>query len=484
MLKKLFKESLIYGLSKYIAKFIGVFLLPLYTAVLQPSDYGILDLLGTVSLVSMFLIVSGTDSAFAYYYFRKEFEAERSTIVSSAMWIRLIFSFSGFIITLAGASVISEILFGADLRLFIIITGLTVAFNSIFFFLLELLRFEFRPWLYTTVATSSVLISILLTIYFVLITRQGVYGAILANCISYFVVAVISIVYVFRNYGLRLSMSWFSNIVKYGYPLIGTGIAVWVLTSSGRYFLAHYSDLTAVGIYAVGAKVAAIMGVVTGAFQMAWGPFSMEIQNESNAKRIYSGVFFLFSFLALLGVFYISMFSIDVLIVLTNPSYYSAKVVVPFLCLSTVLSSAYFLAVLGMNLSKKLQHTIWITASAAGLNVILNFVLTPEIGAVGASLSIMAANFFILVLTFKISQKYYFIKFDYLKVVALALPSFAVIGLSYYYNLELSLRIILAFLYSFFALIFVYRSYKHTEEFNIVLEKITLFKRKLFPQSN
>lgn len=484
MLKKLFKESLIYGLSRYIAKFIGVFLLPLYTAVLKPSDYGILDLLGTISLVSMFLIVAGTDAAFAYYYYRKEFEPERRIIVSTAMWIRLIFSSSVFIITLAGSAAISQILFGTDHRLFVIITGMTVAFNSIFFFLLELLRFEFRPWLYTTVASSSVLLSISLTVYFVLIARQGVFGAIIANCISFFIVSLVSIVYVFRKYGFGLSNRWFKDIVKYGYPLIATGIAVWVLTSTDRYFLAHFSDLTAVGLYAVGAKVAAIMGMLTGAFQMAWGPFSMEIQNESNAKRIYAGIFFLFSFAALLGIFYISMFSIDVLKILTQPSYYSAKIVVPFLCLSTVMSSAYFLAVLGMNLTKKLEHTIWITASAAAFNIILSYILTPRIGAIGASFSIMMANFLIVVLTFKTSQKYYYIKYDFFKVITLALPAFVIIALTYLYDFKLIPRIILAFLYSLFAFIFVFRSYRHTDEFKKVIEKISVFKQKLFPQTD
>ena len=89
MLKKLFKETLIYGLSRYIAKFIGVFLLPLYTSMLTPEDYGILDLLGTISLVSGFLIVSGTDSALSYYFFRKEYNAERPVMISTGLWIEI-----------------------------------------------------------------------------------------------------------------------------------------------------------------------------------------------------------------------------------------------------------------------------------------------------------------------------------------------------------------------------------------------------------
>ncbi len=484
MLKKLFKESLVYGLSRYIGKFIGVFLLPLYTAVLQPSDYGILDLLGTISLVSSFLIIAGTDTAFGYYFYRKEFENEKRLIISTALWIRLTFSSVVFIIILAGSSLISQILFGTDNRLFIIITGVTIGFNSIYFLFLELMRFEFRPWLYTIVSSSSIVLNILLTIYFVLIIKQGVFGAIVAGSIAYAVSAAAGVIYILKRYGFGFSFDWFKKIVKYGYPLIGTGIAVWILTSTDRYFLAHFSDLSAVGIYAVGIKIAALMGMIAGAFQMAWGPFSMEIQYEPNAKRIYASIFFLFALLGVLGIFLVSMFSIDILKVFTQPSYYSAKAVIPFLCLSTVLSSAYFLVVLGMNLTKKLEHTIWITFTAAGVNLILNYLLTPKIGAIGAAFSIMTANFLIVVLTFRTSQRYYRVRFDYLKIIILAVPAAIIIASSYYFGLRLTTRIILSFLYFTFTAIFVYKSFKHTEELKKILKKISNFKHKFSPQAD
>jgi O-antigen/teichoic acid export membrane protein len=384
----------------------------------------------------------------------------------------------------AGSSLISQILFGADYRLFVIVTGVTIAFNSIYFLFLELLRFEIKPWLYTIVSTISVLLNILLTIYFVVITRQGVYGAIIASSLAYSVSAAAGIFYIIKRYGFKFSFKWFKNITRYGYPLIGTGIAVWILTSTDRYFLAHYSDLSAVGIYAVGVKIAALMGMVAGAFQMAWGPFSMEIQYEPNAKRIYASIFFLFAFLGLTGIFFVSMFAIDILKVFTQPSYYSAKAVIPFLCLSTVLSSAYFLAILGMNLTKKLEHTIWITFSAAGINIVLNYLLTPKIGAVGAAFSIMTANFIIVVLTLRISQRFYYVRFDYLKIFILAVPAAVIIAFSYYFDLRIIPRIILSFLYFFFTVIFVYKSFKHTEELKNILKKISNFKHKFSAQAD
>ena len=217
---------------------------------------------------------------------------------------------------------------------------------------------------------------------------------------------------------------------------------------------------------------------------MAWGPFSMEIQYEPNAKRIYASIFFLFSLLGITGIFFVSMFSIDILKVFTQPSYYSAKAVIPFLSLSTVLSSAYFLVVLGMNLTKKLKHTIWITFTAAGINIISNYLLIPKIGAVGAAFSIMTANFIIVVLTFRTSQKYYFVRFEYLKIIIIAVPAAVIIAFSYYFELRLIPRIILSFLYSAFSAIFVYKSFKHTEELKKILKKISNIKHKFSPQAD
>ena len=43
------KDGLIYGLSATLAKFMGVFLAPIYTRVLSTEQYGLLDLATTVS---------------------------------------------------------------------------------------------------------------------------------------------------------------------------------------------------------------------------------------------------------------------------------------------------------------------------------------------------------------------------------------------------------------------------------------------------
>lgn len=472
MLKRFFKETLIYGLSTYIQKFIGVFLLPLYTALLTPEDYGILDLLGTVAIISIYLVVSGTDSSLSYYYFRKENLKERAIMVSSTLWIRITFASAAFIIVGLLSNKLSFLIFGKDYSMFLILTGISLAVQSLYSFFTDLIRFEKRPWIFTWVSASNLLVNIFFNIYFILVLKKGIWGAIMASVISYSLMGAFTISYVFKRYGFHFSKDWGIKILKYGSPLIGTAFAVWILTTTDRYFLAHYRNVADIGLYAVGGKLASFLGLVSGALQMAWAPYAMDIQYEPNAKKIYAKVFFIYFVVNILAVFFISMFSIDILKVFTQPAYYSAKAVVPFLCMSVVFFSGYFIVAIGIGITKKALHTIWITLVAAAVNIIMNFLLTPTIGAVGAALSIMAANFLIFILTLSVSQKLYPINYSYFRIAALFLPAAIIVAISYYFDLKLAVRIILASLYFISAGSYLYLSLRHSEEVMKIIEKI------------
>ncbi|MCX7877356.1 MAG: oligosaccharide flippase family protein [Ignavibacteria bacterium] len=472
-LKRLAKESLVYGLSGYISKSISLFLLPLYTAVLTPEDYGILELLGTIVVISAFLVVSGTDTSLGYYYFRKEHFNERNVIIISALYLRLIFSVTVFFILFLISDHLSLLIFGKDLSILIVITGLSIIFQTLHSFLFDLLRLEFRVWLYTLLSSLSVLINILLTIYFVLILRQGVSGAVTAAAIAYGIVFIFTLIYTFKRYGFRFSPGWIKNIFSYGFPLIGSGVAYWILNSTDRYFLAHFADLSAVGIYAVGSKLASIVGIVGGALQMAWGPYAMGIQYEENAKQIYAKVFQIYFIYNIILTFMISMFSLDILKVFTQPEYYSARAVVPFLCASTVLVSAYFIVSIGMGITKKVQHTVWITLTAAALNIIMNYLLTPMFGPVGASFSIMTANFLIFYLTYLMSQRFYPIDYKITLIAILLIPAIVIIALTYYLNLPLELKIIVSSLYLSASSLIVYSNFRNSAEFQKIIKLLT-----------
>jgi O-antigen/teichoic acid export membrane protein len=251
-----------------------------------------------------------------------------------------------------------------------------------------------------------------------------------------------------------------------------------VLNYSDRYFLNYLSGLNQIGIYSVGLKVAAIMGAFGGAFQMAWGPFCSDIQYEPNAKKIYAKVFQLYFVLNTILVFLVSIFATEILKVLTQPAYYTAVYVIPLLCFSMVFTGGYFIAAAGIGLSKKLQHTIWIMLIAAGVNILLNTLLTPTWLSIGSAIAILAANFTIFIFTLITSQKYYRIEYKYAFIIMQMVISGILIWLSSYFRIVLWVKILLAVIYLGLSGIYLYRSYRNSDEFRKAVEMFSKFRKR------
>src|SRR5688572_28893499 len=69
MYKEVFTGTFNYGLSKFLPQLIGFLLIPLYTKVLEPKDYGLLELCSVVgAAIVIFMRMGLTGSIFRFYY--------------------------------------------------------------------------------------------------------------------------------------------------------------------------------------------------------------------------------------------------------------------------------------------------------------------------------------------------------------------------------------------------------------------------------
>jgi O-antigen/teichoic acid export membrane protein len=66
---RLARHSAVYGLGDLVARFVGVLLLPLYTAYLSPSDYGKIEILAAASAVALVLLRRGVSDGFFRFWF-------------------------------------------------------------------------------------------------------------------------------------------------------------------------------------------------------------------------------------------------------------------------------------------------------------------------------------------------------------------------------------------------------------------------------
>lgn len=72
MLKRLGKDVIIYGIASNLSKFIGIFLIPIYTAYFSKEEYGSLDLISTIISFAAIFGMLQLESAIGRYYFEVE----------------------------------------------------------------------------------------------------------------------------------------------------------------------------------------------------------------------------------------------------------------------------------------------------------------------------------------------------------------------------------------------------------------------------
>ncbi|HOZ52594.1 MAG TPA: oligosaccharide flippase family protein, partial [Chitinophagaceae bacterium] len=180
LLKQLASESAIYGISSMLTKVIGIFLVPLYTRLLTPADYGSLNLVNSTFYFIIVLAVFALDSASARWFYDTHDIEDRKKTISSWFWFQMIASVVFAFIIILGSSFFSRIILNETKPLLFIIPALGLLANVLPGMVTNWLRFQ-RKAIHTVIFTvSNVLLNIGLNILFVLYLKWGVMGVLAA----------------------------------------------------------------------------------------------------------------------------------------------------------------------------------------------------------------------------------------------------------------------------------------------------------------
>ena len=90
--KELLGGSLIYGLSGMISSAMMLFLVPIYTRVFTPADYGVLNLINITYFLLTIFVIFGLDNSAALWFWDKTEDEERKKTFASWAYFSLAFS--------------------------------------------------------------------------------------------------------------------------------------------------------------------------------------------------------------------------------------------------------------------------------------------------------------------------------------------------------------------------------------------------------
>lgn len=476
--KQFSKDTLIYGLGLFFSKSISFLLLPFYTRIFTPSEYGLIELITIISNLLSYTIEFGLDSAQSLYFYKyqeKGFDAQ-AKLVSSILQYKIIFGSLIVFLSTILSPYLNKFLFNGQLSW----ENFFIAFSGALFLVIldqstEVLKLIQKPLRYTLITVSQSLLSIFLILIFILGFNKGVLGYFLGNTISFMLISLISW-YLIKPY-LRLDRIYnelWPKLIKFSSPLLFAGFAGIVIRTSDRWFLQIFHGSNELGIFAVGAKFALIMAIFIDVFRKAWWPLAMKSLYLKNGEEIYINI----------GRFYIGI-SCSLIILLTylspyflkifaNQSFFNSWPIFGILSWQSIFYGTLLIFCGGIWKYEKSFINLLITIISSIIGLFLNLIFIPKYSSIGASISTSVTFLLWFILTLLVSNHYWKIRFQF-RLIAFHLLlsiSICIFLITSYSHIDNLIRFLVAAISSSFVLY----TTPHKKHKKLFFKKIRLIK--------
>ncbi len=425
-IKALSAQTLIYGLGHVLARSVTFLLLPLYTNLFTPADYGVLSLAYAFMGFMIVVLHYGMDAALMKRYIQAE-GLDRAGYFSTA-WVSLLITGIGFalLVALFREELAGPLLGRGNGRLMVYLAVILVL--DVMWSLPQLaLRSENRPLAYLGFSLLNVTLSLGLNLIFVLQLRLGVEGALLSNVIASGAVFLLSLPIALRRLNLKeISKDRWRKLMRFGLPFLPAGIFAMLMELADRYILKLLTDVHTVGLYSAGYKLGTLMLLVVMGFNLAWHPFFLKQGDQPGSPRLFARIGSYV--LASLGLLWVLMLVwVPHLLRLQlgpvsfyGPDFWQSAAIVPWIALGYLGHAAFLLQLPGVFLREQPKLVALARGAGAGTNVGLNLLLIPAYGPLGAAWATCFSFLLMAVLFWLLTRRIYPIPYEWGRLARIA----------------------------------------------------------------
>lgn len=423
--KKLASDTAIYGASSIIGRFLNWWLVPYYSFMFLPEEYGVVtNMYAYVAFLLVFLTYGMETS-----YFRFASKSNDPEKVYATSLISLFFTTFSFVLL---ASVFRSEIAGfirypehpEYVLWFVLILGID-AFTAIPF---ARLRLENRPLKFASVKLVFIALNIGFNLFFISFC-PGWVEAHPESLIAQFYSPEIGVGYVFISnllasvatlilllpeivrISLRFDAFLLRKMLAYAFPILIVGLTGMVNQNIDKVLIpflvpADRDPMIQLGIYGANYKLAVLMNMFIQAFRYAFEPFFFAQSNASDDRRVYATVmkyFVIFGLIIFLGM----TLYIDVLKVIIDVKYHEGLKVVPIILLANLFFGIYFTLSLWYKLTDKTSYGAYIALLGASITLIMNVLLIPSMGYMGSAWAVFTCFLVMMLVSYYFGQKHY-----------------------------------------------------------------------------
>jgi O-antigen/teichoic acid export membrane protein len=457
-IKELTKDTALYGISTIVGRFLGFILVPFYTNVFSPDEFGIQSYIYAFMAFGNIVYIYGMDAAFMKFATvdsmdkRKVFSTGYLFVfITTLVFSILLFVTHGWLAEKADISEYSGIL-PFVVGILFLDTATLIPFSE--------LRLERKAVRFTTIKIINIVINVSLNFILILGFDFGIEAIFISNFFASGFSLLALIPTISNNLSYAFDIYSLKKMLFFGFTYLPASIAAMIVQVIDVPIIRSLTNESTLGIYRANYKLGIFMLLFVSMFHYAWQPFFLTNAKEDNAKEIFAKVLSLFliftSFIwVVLSLFIDNIAGFEFLPgrSLIGREYLSGTLIVPIILFAYIFHGLYINFIAGIYLEEKTKYLPAITGMGAAVNIASNFILVPYIGIVGGALSTLFSYIVMAAGIFYFSQKFYKINYDY-GVIFKVLFIILVIATAYYYliyfgGINILLKLVLLFLYFF-----------------------------------
>lgn len=415
--KNLSINALLFTISSFGAKIISFLLVPLYTHVLSTTDYGQIDLVSTTVQLLIPILTLNIQDAVLRFALDESYDSDEVIGVG----IKIV-AISGII--LGAALIILRYLGIIEVEqkylVFLYWSFLLGVINNCFSMYLKA---RDKVKILTVCGLINTFLTCLLNIVFLLGLKWGVTGYLLANILG-ILAAVLGMYFgggIYREAKFSKNNELIKMMIPYSLPLVMNSVAWWLNNASDRYILTFFCGAAINGVYAVSYKIPTILSTLQTIFYNAWSISAITEFDKDDKDGFIGNIYSIYSCISFVGCSCILVANIWLAKLLYANEFFQAWRFVPPLLLGTVFNGIALFEGCIFTAVKKTKEVSNTTLIGAGINTVFNFVLIPNLGALGAAIATMLGYMFIWIVRTKRVLKIVNMKVDWKNQIISAL---------------------------------------------------------------
>ena len=397
-IKRTLKDTLIYAPANVLPAIVGILLIRVLTGVFSPEEYGHYQItLSTFGLIRIFSMIWLYQSVTRFYLEHKK--QNQQTLFFSTLFICTL------VCTLVVAGIcwlinISIIQEHVSKPLFSLINiSIAASIVSAFF---ETFIMTFRAGLeakkyslfWILFAVGKPLVGIALIFLFDFRVNGIFWG--------FFFVPLLLNCFIFRQLQLKnhlrirsVSRSLIVQFVKYGVPISLSSFSFWILSLSDRYLIGLLRSSSDVGLYSVGYLISEkTLNFIYMILMLAAFPIiidNWQKHGQEQTKRLITELTRYFFLICVPILTVLVTIPEQVLSIFSHTKFMSGAKVLPLIAIGVFLFGLNQYVLKGFELHKKSLNIAVLALTAGICNIVLNIILIPRLGFMGAGISACTA---------------------------------------------------------------------------------------------